>query len=147
MNGRERSRLRRAREDGFLDARCRDNRALVHAYGLWCWRLRLPMVWLERRTPCSRYGRVQLGMFTTANQLTTRAQDRMNVICVPGNAAKWTRVSAHRAWWDHVALPNAMEVARAVFRVAIRPENYERNQVGQTIALHGLSSLVKTTAA
>jgi hypothetical protein len=86
-------------------------------------------------------------MFTTANQLTAGGQDRMNVICIPGNAAKWTRVSAHDASWDHVALPNAMEVTRAVFRAAIRPENYERNQVGQTIALHGLSSLVKTTAA
>jgi hypothetical protein len=105
------------------------------------------MVWLERRTPCSRYGRVQLEMFTTANQLTTGGQDRMNVICVPGNAAKWTRVSAHDACWDHVALPNAMEVARAVFRAAIRPENYERNQVGQTIASRRLSSLAKQTAA
>ena len=105
------------------------------------------MVWLERRTPCSRYGRVQLEMFTTPNQLTTGGQDRMNGICAPGNAAKWTRVSAHDACWDHVALPNAREVARAVFRAAIRPENYERNQAGQTIALRGLSSLVKTTAA
>ena len=142
MNGRERSRLRRAREDGFLDACCRDNRELVHAYGLWCWRLKLPMVWLERRTPSSRYGRVKLEMFTTTNQLSTEGQERMNAICVPGNAAKWTRVSPHDACWDHVALPNAREVARAVFRAAIR------NQVGQTTpALHGLSSLVKTTAA
>lgn len=99
------------------------------------------MVWLERRTPCSRYRRVQLEMFTTANQLTAGGQDRMNGICVPGNDAKWTRVSAHDACWDHVALPNAVEVARAVFRAAIR------NQVGQTIAVRGLSTLVKTTAA
>jgi hypothetical protein len=105
------------------------------------------MVWLERRTPCSQYRRVQLEMFTTTNELTGAGQDRMNAICVPGNAAKWTRVSAHDASWDHVALPNAKEVARAVFRAAIRPENYERNQVGQTIGLRGLSSLVKTTAA
>ena len=99
------------------------------------------MVWLERRTPCSRYGRVKLEMFTTANQLTAAGQDRMNGICAPGNAAKWTRVSAHDACWDHVALPNAKEVARAVFRAAIR------NQVGQTIVSRGLSCLVKTTAA
>lgn len=147
MNGRERTRLRRAREDGYLDACCRDNRALVHMYGLWCWRLKLPMVWVERRTPCSRYGRVQLEMFTTANRLTAGGQSRMNVLCVPGNAAKWTRVSAHDASWDHVALPNAPEVARAVFRAAIRPENYERNQVGQTTAQRGLSGLAKQTAA
>jgi hypothetical protein len=114
---------------------------------MWCWRLKLPIVWLERRTAFSRYGRVQLEMYTTANQLTAAGQDRMNAICVPGNAAKWTRVSAHDACWDHVALPNAKEVARAVFRAAIRPENYERNLVGQTSALRGLSQLVKTTAA
>ncbi len=99
------------------------------------------MVWLERRTPCSRYGRVQLEMFTTTSELTAGGQDRLNAICAPGNAAKWTRVSDHGACWDHVVLPNAREVARAVFRAAIR------NQVGQTIALRGLSSLVKTTAA
>ncbi len=84
---------------------------------------------------------MQLEMYTTTNQLTAAGQDRMNAICVPGNAAKWTRISAHDASWDHVALPNAREVARAVFRAAIR------NQVGQTIASRGLSSLVKTSAA
>src|SRR5260370_42655946 len=107
MNGRERSRLRRAREDGFLDARCRDNRALVHAYGLWCWRLRLPMVWLERGAPCSRDGRVQVEMFTTANHLATGGHGRINVNCAPGNAAKVTRGSAHRSRCAPVALPDA----------------------------------------
>jgi len=44
MNCRERTRLRKAREDGYLDARCKQNGGLVHAYGLWCWRLKIPMV-------------------------------------------------------------------------------------------------------
>jgi hypothetical protein len=129
MNGRERTRLRKARESGYLDARCRDNGALVHAYGLWCWRLKIPMVWLERRTLYSRYGRVQLEMFTSSNRLTTTGQDGMKAVCAPGNAAAWTRVSPHEACWDHVALPNATELAHAVFRVAIRPENCERNEI------------------
>jgi|ERR1035438_3239505 hypothetical protein len=129
MNGRERTRLRKAREDGYLDARCQDNRALIHAYGLWCWRLKIPMVWLERRTRYSRYVRVQLEMFTSANRLTSAGQDGMKAICAPGNAAAWTRVSPHDACWDHVARPNARELAHAVFRAAIRPENYERNEL------------------
>jgi hypothetical protein len=53
----------------------------------------------------------------------------MKAICAPGNAATWTRVSPHNACWDHVAVPNATELARAVFRAAIRPQNYERNDV------------------
>ena len=53
----------------------------------------------------------------------------MKAICAPGNAAAWTRASPHDACWDHVALPNARELAHAVFRAAIRPENYERNEL------------------
>src|ERR1017187_5970133 len=128
MNGRERTRLRRAQAVGYLDARCKEYPALVHAYGLWCWRLKIPMVWLERRTRYSRYARVQLEMFTSANRLGVAGQAGMNAICAPGNAAARTRVSAHNACWDHVAMPNATELARAVFRAAIRPQNYERNE-------------------
>jgi len=128
MTGRERSRLRKARECGYLDACCQENSELVHAYGLWCWRLKIPMVWLERRSPCSRYRRVQLEMFTSANRLTGDGEDRMKAICAPGNAAAWTRVSPHDACWDHVALPNAGELAHAVFRAAVRAENYEKHE-------------------
>ena len=128
MNGRQRMRFRIAREVGYLDARCRENQALVDAYGLWCWRLKIPMVWLERRTRCSRYGRVQLEMFPSARRLTEAGQSEMKGICAPANAAAWTQVSAHAARWEHVALPNGMELARAVFRAAIRLENYEKDE-------------------
>jgi hypothetical protein len=128
MNGRERTRLQKARENGYLDACCNGNRALVHAYGLWCWRLKIPMVWLERRTRYSRYARVHLEMFTSANRLAAEGRASMNAICAPGNAATRTQVSPHDACWDHVAMPNAAELARAVFRAAIRPQNYERNE-------------------
>ena len=85
-------------------------------------------MWLERRTRYSRYARVQLEMFTSANRLTGAGQAGMTAMCAPGNAAKWTRVSPHDACWDHVALPNAGELAHAVFRAAIRPANYENNE-------------------
>jgi hypothetical protein len=124
----ERTHLRKARENGYLDACCNENRALVHAYGLWCWRLKLPMVWLERRTRYSRYGRVQLEMFTSANRLTDSGQTVMKSICAPGTAARWIRVSPHDACWDHVAMPHARELAHLAFRAAIRPENYQRNE-------------------
>ena len=128
MNGRERTRLRRARENGYLDACCHLNGALVHAYGLWCWRLKIPMVWLERRTLHSRYARVHLEMFTSANRLAAGGQSSMKAICAPGNTATWTRVSPHDACWDHVAMPNARELAHAVLRAAIRPQNCELNE-------------------
>src|ERR1035441_9455230 len=129
MNARQRSRLRKARENGYLDACCRDHRALVHAYGLWCWRLKIPMVWLGGGTPLSRDPGVQREMFPSANRLTAGGQAGMRAICAPGNAARWTRVSPHDACWDHVALPNARELAHVVIRAAIRPEKYER-QIG-----------------
>jgi len=128
MNGREQARLARARENGYLDARCENNQALVRAYGMWCWRLKIPMVWLERRTRHSGFGRVHLEMFTSANRLTADGQARIKAICAPANAAAWTRVSAHDACWEHVALPNARELARAIFRAATRLENHERNE-------------------
>jgi hypothetical protein len=127
MNGREQSRLAKARENGYLDARCKENQPLVRAYGMWCWRLRIPMVWLERRSPYSAFGRVQLEMFTSANRLTAAGRAVMQDVCAPGNTARWTQISAHDARWDHVAMPNAPELARTVFRAASRPENYERN--------------------
>jgi hypothetical protein len=131
MTGRERTRLQKAQANGYLDARCKDNQALVHAYGLWCWRLKIAMVWLERRSRYSRYARVHLEMFTSANRLTPGGQAGMKDICAPGNVAARTRVSAHDACWDHVALANAAELARAVFRAAVRPDNCERNQIGK----------------
>ena len=127
MNGRDRTRLRKAREDGYLDARCPENRLLIQAYGMWCWRLKLPMVWLERRTRYSRYVRVKLEMFTSANRLSDGGRDRLQAVCAPGNQAGWTRITPHDATWDHVARSSAKDVARSVFRASIRAGNYERN--------------------
>ena len=126
MNGREQTRLCKARESGFLDARCPENRLLLQAFGMWCWRLKLPMVWLERRTRYSRYARVKLEMFTSNNRLTQRGRERLEAVCAPGNRAVWTNISEHQAAWDHVAQASAMELAKSVFRASVNSGNYER---------------------
>lgn len=87
------------------------------------------MVWVEPRTRYSRYRRVKLEMFTSANRLTMEGQSGMKAICVPGNTASWTRVSPHDAAWDHVAAPSARELAHAVFRAAVRPVSYEKDEI------------------
>jgi len=121
LAGRERTRLRVARENGYLNARSADNQRLVEAFSLWCWRLKIPMVWLERRTPRSRYGRVRLDMFTTANMLTAAGQAEMKAL---GQA----RASPHDACWDRVPLRELDRMANTVFRAATRTGNYEPNR-------------------
>ena len=128
MNGRDQSRLRRARENGYLDARCPENRLLIQAYGMWCWRLKIPMVWLERRSRYSRYARVKLEMFTCDNRLNATGQERLKTICVPGNRAAFTAASPHDVTWEHVARESARNLARSVFRAAVKVGNYERNE-------------------
>jgi len=128
MNGREQTRLRKAREDGFLDARCPENGLLIQAYGMWCWRLKIPMVWLERRARYSRFARVKLEMFTCNQRLNAKGQERLNAICVPGNKAPSTFISPHDVTWNHVAKGSARNLARSVFRAAVNSGNYERNQ-------------------
>ena len=137
MNGREQSRLQKAREDGYLDARCPENRLLLQAFGMWCWRLKLPMVWLERRTRYSRYSRVMLEMFTSNNQLNQRGRERLQAVCAPGNRAASTSISAHQAAWDHVAQASARELARAAFRAAVKSGNYEGNERVETARKSG----------
>ncbi len=120
LSGRQRGRLRRARERGYLDARCRENTALVRAYGLWCWRLKIPLVFVEKRSRYSRFARVRLEMFTAGMRLAPAGQTAMKAICAPANTAEWTRVSADEASWDHVALASAADLARTVLRAALR---------------------------
>ena len=121
LGGRERTRLRVARENGFLNALCEHNQLLVQAFSLWCWRLKIPMVWLERRTPHSRYGRVRLDMFTTANMLTAAGQAEMKAL---GQA----RASPHDACWERVRLRELERLANSVYRAATRTGNYEPNR-------------------
>src|SRR5512144_753943 len=100
MNGRQNTRLRQAREQGYLDARCPENLALLQTFGLWCWKLKLPMVWIERRTRYSRFARIRLDMFTCGNCLTAAGQEYLKFLSALGSGAISTRVSAHDAVWE-----------------------------------------------
>src|SRR4051794_37858018 len=77
FTGRERTRLRRARENGYLNALCRSAREIREAHSFWCWRLRLPVVWYERLTPRSRFGRVCVDLFTTSNVITAKGEGEL----------------------------------------------------------------------
>lgn len=80
------------------------------------------MVWFGRRTPRSKYGRVHLEMFTTANRLTASAQDALQAL--------WpqAQMSSHNVRLDRVPLKQINELARAVFRAATRTGSAEPNR-------------------
>lgn len=127
---RQRRRLDRAREKGYLDARCRNACKVIEAFGLWCWRLKLPMVWFERQTPRSKYGRVHLELFTTANRLTPRGQATLQFLCEGVTVQGQPRISPHHAFFDRVPLGGLEELAKAAFRAATRTGNYAPDHRG-----------------
>jgi len=127
---RERRRLDRAREKGYLDARCRNSLKVIEAFGLWCWRLKLPMVWFERQTPRSKYGRVHLELFTTANRLTANGQAAIQSLCDAVTVKGQPRISLHNAFCDRVPLSRLEELAKAAFRAATRTGKYEPDNCG-----------------
>ena len=117
----ERRRLQQAHENGWLVATCRDNRAIVKAHGLWCWRLKLPMVWSERHGPRSRVGRLRLDMLTTPNMLNAAGQSALKALDA-------TKISPHDALWERVPLPRLEKLAHAAFRAAIQAPRYRLNR-------------------
>ena len=119
LTGRQLRRLHLARENGYLNATCSDSGSLLSAYARWCWRLRLPMVWTERLSPHSRYGRVRLDLFTTPYRLTAEAQAELQELG-PGAA-----ISPHEARWERVALPDLDSLAATVLRAVIRGRNLQ----------------------
>src|ERR1044072_3652359 len=110
MKGRRRRRLEAAREKGYLDAACPDAQELARWHGRWCWRLRLPLVWLERHSPRSRYGRLHLEMFTAAHLLTAEGQAAMRSLW------RGAGVTAHDASWSRIPLPELDRMAHRVLR-------------------------------
>jgi hypothetical protein len=89
FTGRGRSRLQRARIDGYLNAAGKSGGALRKAHGFWCWRMRLPLIWYVRNSPHSRYGCLHVDLSTTANLFTHHGMsdlagisDRLG-ICAP----------------------------------------------------------------
>jgi len=121
FTGRERSRLRRARESGYLNAACRSHEAIRDAHSFWCWRLRLPVVWFERLSLRSRYGRVQVDLFTTPNVLNEKGEAELRGLCdrLP------VSISSHDVTWPRVPLHQIEELARKALRAALRAGNYE----------------------
>jgi hypothetical protein len=117
----DRRRLQRAHQNGYLDATSRDNRAAVKAHGLWCWRLRIPMVWFERHSPRSRFGCLHLDMLTTHHCLTGAGQAALKAL----GAA---RSSPHDALWERVPLGRLDKLAHAAFRAAVQAQHYRLNR-------------------
>ena len=121
----DRNRLARARERGYLDLRRAGTHHLLRAYSLWCWRLKLPVVWLERRSPRSKYGRVRLDMFTTGSKLTAIGRSEMTLFGVRYESTSSVVVSPHDACWDRVPLKGLEALAHAVLRTVLRAGNHE----------------------
>src|SRR5262245_9209932 len=121
-------RLQIAMEQGFLNARCAGAGDLLRTYGFWCWRMALPMVWVERITPHSRFSRVRLDLFTTPFQLSVSGQAALIALSAQIVPAQDGSISAHEATWKRVPNRLALEFARAVFRVVRRPASYQRAQ-------------------
>jgi hypothetical protein len=103
----------------------RDGPRLVAIYGAWCWNLKVPLVWSERRSPRSRYGRIHLDMFTTAQMLTAAAQAEMKAL----GANFSVRASPHDACCNFVPMRDLERLARTVLRTALRSGNSEPNRV------------------
>jgi hypothetical protein len=132
LTGRQRSRLRLARENGYLNAACRDPQTLLAAYSRWCWHLRIPVVWSERRSPHSRYGRVCLDLYTTANRLTAEGQADLQDLA-PGAS-----LSPHDARWEHVPVRDLDRLAAAVLHAYTRAANCQPNRAGPPAFLAGM---------
>lgn len=120
-------RLRSAMDRGFLNARCRKREDLLRAYGLWCWRMGLPMVWFEPRTAHSRLSRVHLDLFTTPGSLSVRGHAALIALSAGFVEARHGSISPHSAVWDRVPPEAAAEFARSIFRTVRRGGNYILN--------------------
>src|SRR5262249_50973163 len=118
-------RLQRAYEEGSLNARCRFHTELLRSYGLWCWRMSIPMVWFERRSQSSRLSRVHLDMLTTPYRLTAGGQAALIAISARHLPPRNAVITADGAIWDRVPPAIAAKFARAIFRAVRRPEHYQ----------------------
>jgi hypothetical protein len=119
LTGRQRRRLRLGRENGYLNAACRDHPKLLAAYARWCWRLRIPIVWSERRSPRSKYGRVRLDLYTTSERLSAAGEAELRAL------AFHATTSPHDARWEFIPLRDVDRLAAAVFRAATRAANHQ----------------------
>lgn len=140
------ARLRAARENGFLNARCRQQEAMVRAYGLWCWRMGLPLMWYGPRSTHSRLSRLHLELFTTASgALPVAAQAELIAFSARFVAARHASVTRDRAVWDRLEPGAVREFARGVFRILRRHGQGESGSV--EVERHGQGRVVPFPAA
>jgi len=118
-------RIRAAMENGFLNARCRKGQQLLREYGLWCWRMGLPLVWYEPRSRHSRLNRVRLDLFTTPGTLSIRGRAALIALSARYVNARDASISPLEAVWDRVEPQDVAGLARAVFRTVRRNGHYE----------------------
>ncbi len=121
--GRARGRLRKARDLGYLNAASDPRLAGLHSQ--WCWRLKIPVIWMQRRSPHSRFGRVHLDLFTTPRALTPAGRAALKSLTESLAIGGTVAVSPHDACWDRVPLRQLEALAEAVFRAVNRPGNYQ----------------------
>jgi len=118
-------RLALARENGYLDATCRTGEQVARAYGFWCWKLRVPLIRIERKSSRSKYGHVCLELFTTGHSLTEQGQVEMTDLIRRLHLTGRVAVSADDGRWEDIPGRRLEELARTILRVATRLGNYE----------------------
>jgi hypothetical protein len=123
--GRGRSRLLRARIDGYLNATGSARDALHKAHGFWCWRLRLPLIWYERNSPHSRYGSLHVDLATTANRFTHHGMADLAALAERLGVRGPAVLTAYEARWDRIPTERLDELARVALRLSMRLGNYE----------------------
>ena len=121
--------LGRARDAGFMDATCARSTALLRVYGLWCWRLKLPIIWIERHSPRSKYARVCLEMFTTPNVLTSAARAEIERMCHRMSAGGPFAIADYDVFCDRVPLVDAPAMARKLLRIVTSAEGSQRRGI------------------
>ena len=126
--GRGRRHIERARINGYLKATSAANPAMVRIHAFWCWKLRIPLIWFERKSPRSKYGQVHLDLFTTANVLTESGRRELETLRERFRISGRVVVSPFDAVWEGVLLRSMDEVCHTVFRIATRLGNYELRQ-------------------
>jgi len=118
LTRRDRSVLDRARRNGYLEISRGSRPDLIRAHGFWCWKLRVPFLCLARNSPRSRFGTVQLDLFTTQYLLTE--QGRTELARLPG-----ATITPYDGVWRNVPKSDLETVARSVYRIVTRRGNYD----------------------
>lgn len=139
--------LERARAAGFLNAARRNGERLKAPYAFWCWRLRLPAVWCEKRSSRSKFGRVMLDLFTTSHVLTEQGKAELERAAETLGISARAVISSVDAVWDNVPAPRLEELARAVFRAATRDGSYELQRRNPPAAIVRMFEAIRERAS